>query len=106
MDTNAEIIAVEASNVTQYGFFCYKSEPKSEGYRRKLAWLRERFAEGMRIKIVYEGKRSVGFVEYIPDGTWPLDQTPPHPPLDFGRPGEPNKWLTLDALRVTKLLHD
>ena len=27
------------------------------------------------------------------------------PPIDFGRPGEPNKWLTLDALRVVKLLY-
>jgi hypothetical protein len=42
----------------------------------------------------------------LPDGTWPLDQTPRRPPLDFGVPGEPNKWLTLDALRVIKLLRD
>lgn len=40
----------------------------------------------------------------LPNGTWPLDQSPPRPPFDVGRPGEPNKWLTLDALRVIKLL--
>lgn len=40
----------------------------------------------------------------LPDGTWPLDQSAPHPPLDVGRSGEPNKWLTLDALRVIKSL--
>jgi hypothetical protein len=39
-----------------------------------------------------------------PGGTWPLDQSAPRPPFDVGRPGEPNKWLTLDALRVIKLL--
>jgi hypothetical protein len=38
----------------------------------------------------------------LPDGTWPMDQSWPSPPLDFGRVGEPNKWLTLDALRVIK----
>jgi hypothetical protein len=42
----------------------------------------------------------------LPDGTWPLDQSWPHPPLNFGQPGQPNKWLTLDALRVLKLLRD
>jgi hypothetical protein len=40
-----------------------------------------------------------------PDGTWPLDDIWPHSPIDFGQPGEPNKWLTLDALRVVKLLY-
>ncbi|MEW6231769.1 MAG: prenyltransferase/squalene oxidase repeat-containing protein [Chloroflexota bacterium] len=42
----------------------------------------------------------------LPDGTWPLDQSAPHPPFDVGQPGEPNKWLTLDALRVIKLFHN
>jgi ribosomal protein S18 acetylase RimI-like enzyme len=60
------IVTVDATNVTQYGFFCYKSKPKSEGYRRKLDWLEQRFLEGLKIKIVYEGKRSIGFIEYIP----------------------------------------
>lgn len=40
-----------------------------------------------------------------PDGTWPLDSVWPSSPVDFGQPGEPNKWLTLDALRVLKLLY-
>jgi hypothetical protein len=49
-------------------------------------------------------------VEYLlgrqlPDGTWPLDEGWPRSPIDFGQPGEPNKWLTLDALRVVKLLY-
>jgi hypothetical protein len=49
-------------------------------------------------------------VEYLlsrqlPDGRWPLDDGWSRSPIDFGRPGEPNKWLTLDALRVVKLLH-
>jgi len=41
----------------------------------------------------------------LPDGTWPVDHVPRHPPFDVGPPGEPNKWLTLDAMRVIKHLH-
>ncbi|MBN1994469.1 MAG: GNAT family N-acetyltransferase [Anaerolineae bacterium] len=66
MTNNIKIITVDATNVAEHGFFCFKSKPKSEGYQRKLAWLQQRFAEGMQIKLVYEGPRSVGFVEYIP----------------------------------------
>ena len=38
----------------------------------------------------------------LPDGAWSMDQSWPDPPLDFGRVGEPNKWLTLDIVRVLK----
>jgi hypothetical protein len=65
MGEQVEITTVDATNVDEYGFFCYKSKPKSAGYQQKLAWLRERFAEGMRIQILYEGKRSVGGVFQI-----------------------------------------
>jgi hypothetical protein len=41
----------------------------------------------------------------LSDGTWPLDERWSNPPIDFGQPGAPNTWLTLDALRVIKLLY-
>ena len=46
-------------------------------------------------------------VEYLisrqlPDGAWPMDQSWPNPPLDFGRVGEPNKWITLDVMRLLR----
>ncbi len=66
MSNNVEIITVDATNIDEHGFFCYKSKPKAEGYQRKLAWLKARFAEGLVIKIVYDDGRSVGFIEYIP----------------------------------------
>ncbi len=49
-------------------------------------------------------------VEYLlsrqlPDGTWPMDADWPGSPIDFGQPGEPNKWLTLDAVRVVRFLY-
>jgi L-amino acid N-acyltransferase YncA len=65
MNNDVTIVTVDATNVAEQGFFCYKSKPKSEGYGRKLDWLEQRFSEGLKIKIVYEGKRSVGFIEYI-----------------------------------------
>jgi hypothetical protein len=42
----------------------------------------------------------------LPDGAWPLDHSPHKPPFEVGLLGEPSKWLTLDALRVIKLLHE
>jgi GNAT superfamily N-acetyltransferase len=66
MDDNVRIVTVSETNVAEHGFFCYKSKPKSEGYRRKLDWLQQRFAEGMTIHLLYEDGRSVGFIETIP----------------------------------------
>jgi ribosomal protein S18 acetylase RimI-like enzyme len=66
MSSDVEVVAVDATNVAEQGFFCRKSKRKSEGNRRKLNWLNQRFSEGMKIKILYEHGRSVGFIEYIP----------------------------------------
>ena len=77
MGSTVEIITVDETNVEDEGFFCYKSKPKSQGYRDKLAWLRGRLAEGMRLKILYEGGRSVGFIEYTPgEHTWRVVDAP------------------------------
>ena len=61
---NIKIIDVNANNVEQTGFFCYMSKRKTEGFQRKLRWLKARFAEGMRIKMFELPER--GFIEYIP----------------------------------------
>jgi L-amino acid N-acyltransferase YncA len=67
MASSVEMITVnDADSAAEHGFFCYKSKPKSDGYRRKLAWLEDRFAEGLQIRIVQEDCRSVGFIEYTP----------------------------------------
>jgi len=60
------IHTIDASNVDRYGFFCYKSKPKTVGFRQKRAWLDGCLAEGLRLKIIYEEKRSAGFIEYAP----------------------------------------
>ena len=63
-----------------------------------------------RLGYTLEQPKIAAAVEYLlsrqlPDGAWPLDESWPRPPLDFGQPAEPNRWLTLDALRVVKLLY-
>jgi L-amino acid N-acyltransferase YncA len=58
------IIDVDRSNVDESGFFCYMSKRKSEGYLRKLAWVKARLDEGLRIKLLKLPER--GFIEYIP----------------------------------------
>jgi len=66
-----EIIDTNANNIHNYGFCGYK-DIKQEGYKRKVDWLKQRFSEGMKFKVLYSaGEGSVGFVEYIPGKyTW------------------------------------
>lgn len=61
-----KIIDVNKDNVVKKGFFCNMSKKKSEGYQRKLKWLKKRFAEGMKIKMLDLSQGGRGFIEYIP----------------------------------------
>jgi GNAT superfamily N-acetyltransferase len=64
-----EVIETNADNICDYGF-CGIKNIKQEGYKRKTDWLRKRFSEGMRFKVLYSAKEgSVGIIEYIP-GTY------------------------------------
>lgn len=58
------IVNVDRTNVDQTGFFCFMSKRKSEGYLRKLSWVKARLGEGMCIKMLELPER--GFIEYIP----------------------------------------
>ncbi|MBA4379949.1 MAG: hypothetical protein C0393_04570 [Anaerolinea sp.] len=63
-----------------------------------------------RLGYTLEQPRIAGAMAYLssrrlPDGAWPLDQSAPRPPFEVGQSGKPNKWLTLDAMRVSKLLN-
>ena len=51
--------------------FCQKSKANGAGYQQKVSWFKERYKEGLRLKLllVDEGKGvlvSRGFIEYIP----------------------------------------
>lgn len=65
------IVDITKENIEAKGFFCMRSKPKSQGYQSKLAWLRERLEEGLKLKILEENGRPKGFIEYIPsESNW------------------------------------
>jgi ribosomal protein S18 acetylase RimI-like enzyme len=64
MKKDIQLIEVNEGNVSETGFFCYMSKKNTEGYRRKLNWLKDRFNEGLKIKMFKLPDR--GFIEYIP----------------------------------------
>jgi ribosomal protein S18 acetylase RimI-like enzyme len=71
------IVNVDRSTVDETGFFCYMSKRRSEGYLRKLDWVKARLDEGMRIKMLKLPER--GFIEYIPgDFAWRAVNAPHH----------------------------
>jgi hypothetical protein len=66
------IIDVDLTNIEQYPPRCFLN-PKNEGYKRKLEWLKRRFKEGLRIRVLYdeENKKDHGFIEYVSgENTW------------------------------------
>jgi GNAT superfamily N-acetyltransferase len=60
------VVDINNQNVKEKGFFCYMSKKKTPGYQRKLRWLKDRFDEGMRIKMLDLAQGGRGFIEYIP----------------------------------------
>jgi DNA-directed RNA polymerase subunit RPC12/RpoP len=63
---DTEIIDTNSDNVRQYGLCGYK-DIKKAGYPEKLAWLNERFPEGLKIKtLCSENDGTQGMIEYIP----------------------------------------
>ncbi len=59
-----EIITVTAENVEEYGFFCKMSARNGAAWQAKRAWLMDRFAEGLQLRLLGEGER--GFIEFMP----------------------------------------
>jgi GNAT superfamily N-acetyltransferase len=66
-----EIADTNADNICEYGFCGYRNI-KQEGYKRKIDWLKQRFSEGLKFKVLDSAKEgAVGFIEYIPGKyTW------------------------------------
>lgn len=61
---NPALITVTPETVGKTGFFCKMSARGKPGYEQKLAWLRDRFDEGLQMRLLGNGER--GFVEFIP----------------------------------------
>ena len=61
-----EVVDATPENVCTFGFCGFKN-PAHGGHRRKVDWLKRRFAEGMRFKVLQApDDGSVGFIEYMP----------------------------------------
>ena len=61
-----EIVDTNSENILQYGVCGYK-DIKRAGYPEKIEWLKDRYQEGMKIKILHsESDGTQGMIEYIP----------------------------------------
>jgi len=66
------IINVDENNIIKYPPTCFLNQ-KNEGYLIKQEWLKKRFSEGLRIKLLYLEKENKcnGFIEYVPgENAW------------------------------------
>jgi L-amino acid N-acyltransferase YncA len=65
-----EIIDTSAANIGDHEL-CGFRDPKTEGHRRKADWLRQRFAEGLKLKVLQVDGEDAGMIEYTPgEHTW------------------------------------
>ncbi len=65
-----KIVDVNDKNIDEQELFCKKTKKKFPGYQNKVKWMKERFKEGLKYKVLYvkEGNKetSRGMIEYIP----------------------------------------
>jgi len=67
-----KIVDLNETNIDDYGAFCLQSKKNMKGYKEKFEWIKERFKEGLRLKLLLinegarRGFRARGFIEYIP----------------------------------------
>ena len=64
------IVDINEENIDEEELFCKKTKKKFLGYQNKVKWIKERFKEGLKYKLLYvkEGNNetSRGMIEYIP----------------------------------------
>jgi GNAT superfamily N-acetyltransferase len=66
------IVDLNNANIDDYGTFCLQSKKNTKGYVEKSEWTKQRFKEGLRLKLLLvnegakRGFRARGFIEYIP----------------------------------------
>ncbi|MDH3216423.1 MAG: hypothetical protein OEN01_09055 [Candidatus Krumholzibacteria bacterium] len=67
----ATIVDAGPETIERYGICGYK-DPDNPAYQQKLKWVRQRFKEGMRVKVLHSEKDgTAGSIEYVPgDYAW------------------------------------
>ena len=67
------IVDVNEQNIDEQVLFCKKTKQKQPGYQNKVKWMKERFKEGLKYKMLYvkEGSKetSRGMIEYMHQAT-------------------------------------
>jgi len=68
MNLETNIVEISADNIAEHPQAICFINPKHEFYHKKIAWLKEQFENGLKIKLLYlKGeKKPIGFIEYIP----------------------------------------
>jgi len=85
------IVDTDAASISSHAF-CGFCNPATEGHRRKCEWLRKRFAEGLRFKILQIGGEDAGMIEYAPgEYAW--------------RPIEADGYMVIHCIMVQKKKH-
>lgn len=62
---NFKIIEAIDENAIEESLFCVKN-PKYDGFKLKRDWLKERWKEGLKLKILKKDDEKIGFIEYTP----------------------------------------
>ena len=66
MENAISLETVGPGNLSECGIGCL-ANPKHQGFQCKVDWLRQRFAEGLRLLMFRDaGGRALGFFEYVP----------------------------------------
>ncbi|MCC6698505.1 MAG: GNAT family N-acetyltransferase [Candidatus Hydrogenedentes bacterium] len=87
--TEYEIIDTNAENIGGCSF-CGRKNANNEGYRRKADWLKKRYPEGLRLKVLRSREfGDIGTIEYVPGNqAW--------------RPVEAEGYLLIHCLMVNR----
>jgi hypothetical protein len=65
-----EIINTSASTIADHRFCGFRDAARA-GYKRKTDWLKRRFAEGLKFKVLQVDGVDAGMIEYVPgEHTW------------------------------------
>jgi hypothetical protein len=67
------IVEIDAKNILEHPEVICFINPKHPAYSLKLGWLKKRFAEDLKIKLLYRENetRCIGFIEYLPgESAW------------------------------------
>lgn len=81
--TNAVIVDLDPGNVGAADIVCLRGEKNAEGIAGKKAWLKERFGEGLKFKVLRINGRSWGLIEYGPaENAWRPVEAPGYTFID------------------------